>query len=319
MSSRILNEVRGQWTNYHFRQHPPGVAPQEKLYDDSVARTAPLTQVYNFPSLSWGSNGNFYTTHRSREIRNDLTISLGQHTWKAGGDFQSLSFEGDNRPAIGTWTFRADQPFDPTNLAAFVPVAGSVQQFTASLLKLPRYSPNAMWSVYGQDEWRPVSNVTLTLGLRYDRQIRVFQRNAGLQQSKRLSHDGNQSGAPVRRPGGTRRQGQLGSAGRPGVGSQRRPIGGSSRVRHLLQPEQHPDRRPGGQQPAAGERRDCQSVVSGSLRWPGPVPVRIDGAAEHHDPGQRPREPRVARRTRSVSRRSSGRRWPSMWTASTPK
>ena len=174
ISSRVLNEVRGQWTNYHFRQHPPGVSPQEKLYDDSVARTAPLTQVYNFPSLSWGSNANFYTTHRSREIRNDLTISLGQHTWKAGGDFQSLSFEGDNRPAIGTWTFRADQPFDPTNLAAFVPAPGSVQQFTASLLKLPRYSPNAMWSVYGQDEWRPVSNVTLTLGLRYDRQIRSF-------------------------------------------------------------------------------------------------------------------------------------------------
>jgi Carboxypeptidase regulatory-like domain/TonB dependent receptor-like, beta-barrel len=174
VSSRILNEVRGQWTNYHFRQHPPGVAPQEKLYDDSSARTAPLTQVYNFPSLSWGSNANFYTTHRSREIRDDLTISLGRHTWKAGGDFQSLSFEGDNRPAIGTWTFRTDQPFDPTNLAAFVPAPGSVQQFTANLLKLPRYSPNAMWSVYGQDEWRPVSNLTLTLGLRYDRQIRVF-------------------------------------------------------------------------------------------------------------------------------------------------
>jgi hypothetical protein len=174
ISSRVLSEVRGQWTNYHFRQHPPGVQPQEKLYDDSTARTAPLTQVYNFPSLSWGSNGNFYTTHRSREIRNDLTISLGRHTWKAGGDFQSLSFEGDNRPAIGTWTFRTDQPFDPTNLAAFVPVPGSVQQFTANLLKLPRYSPNAMWSVYGQDEWRPVTNLTLTLGLRYDRQIRVF-------------------------------------------------------------------------------------------------------------------------------------------------
>jgi hypothetical protein len=31
-----------------------------------------------------------------------------------------------------------------------------------------------MWSMYGQDEWRPVSNLTLTLGLRYDRQIRVF-------------------------------------------------------------------------------------------------------------------------------------------------
>ena len=174
ISSRVLNEVRGQWTNYHFRQHPPGVAPQERLYDDSPARTAPLTQVFSFPSLVWGSNGNFYTTHRSREIRDDLTISFGQHTLKTGGDYQDLSFEGDNRPNLGTWTFRTDQPFDPTNLAAFVPLPGSVQQFSASLLKLPRLSPNAMWSVYAQDEWRPVTNLTLTLGLRYDRQIKVW-------------------------------------------------------------------------------------------------------------------------------------------------
>jgi hypothetical protein len=174
ISSRVLNEVRGQWTNYHFRQHPPGVAPQEALYDDSAARTAPLTPVYSFPSLVWGTSANFYTTHRSREIRNDLTISLGSHTVKAGGDYQDLSFEGDNRPNVGTWTFRTDQAFDPTNLAAFVPLAGSVQQFSASLLKLPRLSPNAMWSVYTQDEWRPISNLTLTLGLRYDRQVKVW-------------------------------------------------------------------------------------------------------------------------------------------------
>ena len=42
-------------------------------------------------------------------------------------------------------------------------------------------------------------------------------------------------------------------------------------VRHLLQPEQHPDCRSGGQQPAAGQRRDCESVVSGPLRRSGPA------------------------------------------------
>ena len=32
ISSRILNEMRGQWTNYHFRQHPPGARAVEDLY-----------------------------------------------------------------------------------------------------------------------------------------------------------------------------------------------------------------------------------------------------------------------------------------------
>ncbi len=179
LSPRVLNEVRGQFTNYHFRQHPPGVDPQEDLYDDSPARTAPLTPVYAFPSLTWGTSANFYTTQRSREIRDDLSITMGQHTWKFGGDVQSLTIEGDNRPSLGTWTLRTDQPFDPTRLASFVPLPGSVSQWSSgSMLKLPLFSPNVMWSGYVSDEWRPAAGVTLNLGLRYDYQAKVF--NQGL-------------------------------------------------------------------------------------------------------------------------------------------
>jgi len=179
LSPRVLNEVRGQWTNYHFRQHPPGVEPQENLFDDSSARTAPLTASYSFPSLSWGTSGNFYTTQLSREIRDDVSITMGKHTWKFGGDAQSLSIWGDNRPSLGTWTLRTDQTFDPTKLSSFVPAAGSVSQWSSgSLLKLPLYSPNVMSNVYVEDEWKPVAGVTLNLGLRYDYQFRIF--NQGL-------------------------------------------------------------------------------------------------------------------------------------------
>ena len=67
LSSRVVNELRGQATNVHFRQHPPGVRPAENLFDNSPSRTAPLTQVYVFPSLTWGTNGNYYTTQYARE------------------------------------------------------------------------------------------------------------------------------------------------------------------------------------------------------------------------------------------------------------
>ncbi len=181
LSSRVLNEVRGQWTNYHFRQHPAGVRPVEDLFDDSIERTAPLTPVFTFPSLTWGSSANFYTTQLSRQLRNDMTISTGSHTWKFGAGGQSLSIWGDNRPSLGTWTFGADQPFDPNQLASFVPLPGSVTQFASgALLPLPVYNPNVMWDGYVEDEWRVISNLTLHLGLRYEYQAKVFNQDIDL-------------------------------------------------------------------------------------------------------------------------------------------
>ena len=179
ISPRVLNEVRGQYTNYHFRQHPPGVEPQEDLFDSSPERAAPLTATYTFPSLSWGTSGNFYTKQISRELRDDLSITTGSHTWKFGAGAQELAVHGDNRPSLGTWTFSVDQPFNPANLASFVPVAGSVRQFaTGNLVKLPTFTPNVMTNYYVEDEWKPAAGVTLNVGLRYDYQLHGF--NQGL-------------------------------------------------------------------------------------------------------------------------------------------
>ena len=179
LSSRVLNEVRGQVTNYHFRQHPPGVRPQENLFDNSPARTAPLTQVYVFPSLTWGTNTNYYTTQYAREIRDDLSIAAGAHTWKMGGGFLHLTIMGDLRENIGTWTFTGDQFFDPNNPANLRSLTGA-RLFTAGLGGFPRYVPNQMWNAYIQDEWRVRPNITLSLGVRYDLQYKAFNEELDL-------------------------------------------------------------------------------------------------------------------------------------------
>ena len=179
LSTRVLNELRGQYTNYHFRSHPPGVEPAEDLFDNSAQRLNPLTPAFTFPSASWGTSGNFYTEQLSRELRDDLSITAGKHTWKFGGGAQKLAVWGDNRKSLGTWTFSVDQPFDPTKLASFVPVPGSVRQFsTGNLINLPTYTPNVLSNVYAEDEWKPTAGVTLNLGLRYDYQFKAF--NQGL-------------------------------------------------------------------------------------------------------------------------------------------
>jgi len=183
LSPRVLNEFRGQYTNYHFRAHPPGAEPAEDLFDNSPARLAPLTQVYTFPSASWGTSGNFYTEHIARELRDDLSITSGSHNVKFGAAFLRNGLWGDNRPNLGAWTFSVDQPFDPTKLPTFSPVAGSVRQFAATLLPLPVFTPHDLLSEYVQDEWKPTAGVTVNVGLRYDYEFHAF--NQGISVSSK--------------------------------------------------------------------------------------------------------------------------------------
>ena len=180
LSPRILNEVRGQWTTYLFRAHVPGVVPQKPLFTEVPARTANLTQIYTFPSLTWGANTNQYGDLLSRQLRDDVSITTGQHTWKFGVGGQSLPIRQSIRKANGTWTLSADQPFNPPNLSSFVPTPGSVTQFTAALLNVGLYAPNVLWDTYVEDEWKPVAGLTLNLGLRYEYQDKVFDQGRDL-------------------------------------------------------------------------------------------------------------------------------------------
>ena len=179
LSSGILNEVRGQFTNVHFRQHPPGARPGEDLFDTSPARLGSISPVYSFPSLTWGTSNIPYSKQMSRQIRDDLSIATVRHTWKFGFDYQNMPIIRDDRKSLGTWTFSVDQSFDPGRLASFIPVAGSARQFASgNLVDLPLYAPNTLISGYAEDEWRPAAGVTLNVGVRYDRQLHAF--NEGL-------------------------------------------------------------------------------------------------------------------------------------------
>ena len=88
------------------------------------ARTANLTQIYTFPSLSWGANTNQYGDLGSRQLRDDMSITTGQHVWKFGAGGQSVPIRQSIRKSNGTWTFAADQPFNPSNLSIVRPCSG---------------------------------------------------------------------------------------------------------------------------------------------------------------------------------------------------
>ena len=180
VTPKILNEVRGQWTNYLFRAHVPGVVPLKPLFTEDPRRTANLTQIFTFPSLSWGGNTNQYGDLNSRQLRDDLSITTGRHAWKFGVGGQSLPIRQSIRKSNGTWTFNQDQPFNPSNLAAFTPAPGSVTQFQAALLNVGLLAPNVLWDTYVEDEWKPAAGLTLNLGLRYEYQAKVFDQGRDL-------------------------------------------------------------------------------------------------------------------------------------------
>src|SRR6266550_1779535 len=180
LTPKILNEVRGQWTNYLFRAHVPGVTPLKPLFTEDPRRTANLTPIFNFPSLSWGAFVNQYGDLNSRQLRDDLSITTGQHAWKFGVGGQSLPIRQSIRKTNGTWTFNQDQPFNPSNLAAFTPIPGSATQFLAALFNVGLFAPNVLWDTYVEDEWKPTAGLTLNLGVRYEYQAKVFDQGRDL-------------------------------------------------------------------------------------------------------------------------------------------
>jgi len=189
ISSRMLNEVRVQIPPSHLdnRNAPPGVPfwdPNRKG-EFPPERFAPYPPaIFQFPSLTWGSNSLSLNWTDRFEYRDDFSFSAGNHQLKAGGAYVRLFSQEEQGVNLGTWVFDRDQFFDGT--AASMRNLRSPIQFTASFPPLPRDLENHWIQGYVADQWRVRSNLTLDLGLRYDLQHRSFNNHIGLAGRERL-------------------------------------------------------------------------------------------------------------------------------------
>jgi outer membrane receptor protein involved in Fe transport len=171
LGARLLNEARFQWAQQWQYTGPSGVGFYKRL-DFTPERVAHMTPIYNFPSFSWGG-GDFFVHHSMiREFRDDFSVSLSRHNVKFGGSFQNLPLEEDLQGlALGTWTFAQDQPFDPANLNA---LRGPVNTFTAAFPWVLREQAHHYYQVYAEDDWKVRDNITLNVGLRYERDTKIW-------------------------------------------------------------------------------------------------------------------------------------------------
>jgi Carboxypeptidase regulatory-like domain len=189
ISPRVLNEVRSQLPPSHLENlgSPPGIErwPASGRGEFPAERFQEYTGVYVFPSLTWGSTGYSNNNTQRWDISDDLTLSMGGHTLKAGGAFLRFRSNEESAHNIGTWTFGTDHFFDGT--AAAIRNLRNPIQFTASFPPLPRHLRADWIQTYVQDEWRVLSNLTLDFGLRYENLHKAFNNHITFDGRPRLA------------------------------------------------------------------------------------------------------------------------------------
>jgi len=169
IGSRMLNEFRAQYAPFSFLTSPPGTdVPTDPTYF-GADRFSVQTAVYNFPSLTWGSDNSRVQKEWWREVRDDFQVTAGGHNMKFGAADVRGPNKDDSASNIthGTWTFSTDQPFNPGNPESVAGLQNPIL-FTANYPPVYRDTKNSWFSTYVQDEWKPLSSLTLNLGVRYD-------------------------------------------------------------------------------------------------------------------------------------------------------
>jgi len=179
ISPRFLNEARFQFGYTMYQVFPGGSQPFTDVGSYPPARIGPQRNnvVLVFPSLTYGNNFDELGPEKRWQVKDSFSITRSAHNVKFGIDFSYIPFTDDAVYNLnGTYTFAQDQPFNPNDPAS---VAGLTNPllFTAALPPVNNSIPTKHFAAFVQDEWRPRGNVTLTFGLRYDRQYGSFNEN----------------------------------------------------------------------------------------------------------------------------------------------
>lgn len=111
-------------------------------------------------------------TNRQYQLAETLSLAIGEHFVKVGGDFVHSKSGGNGQEfgspfVLGQFTFRTGiSPTIPTSQLTL----NDVQRFTQGFGDVDYEVDEDLGSVFVQDDYRLRSNLVLNLGLRYDRQ-----------------------------------------------------------------------------------------------------------------------------------------------------
>ncbi|MBK8466199.1 MAG: TonB-dependent receptor [Chloracidobacterium sp.] len=166
--ARAVNQVRVQWSRYEPSFQAPNPFDPVVIVGirDPIAG-AVRSLVMGNSTASSGSNFPDTRNETRWQFQESLTYLTGSHTLKMGFDIQNVDSKviglGD---ATGTFNFQNSFTFTQNMLSRFRQNFGTGQDVK-----------NRYYGVFLNDEFKPWSNVTISAGLRYERETAVSDKN----------------------------------------------------------------------------------------------------------------------------------------------
>lgn len=166
--ANAVNQFRMQWSRYKpsFQTADPLVPVVLISYRDPVTngvRTLVAGNSTTSTSLNFADSRN----ETRWQFQDSFTYVTGRHTLKFGFDAQDVNSRtlglGD---ATGTFNFNSVLNFNNNNVTRFRQNFGTRSDVV-----------NTYYGLYGNDEMKPWANVTLSYGLRYERETAVSDNN----------------------------------------------------------------------------------------------------------------------------------------------
>lgn len=163
-----VNQFRMQWSQYKpsYQTEDPFVPVVLVAYRDPVSNSVRTLVAGNSTT---STSLNFADTRNETrwQFQDSLTYIRGMHTFKGGFDVQNVDSEviglGD---ATGTFNFGSVLNYNNNILSRFRQNFGTASDVT-----------NTYWGVFFNDQMKPRSNLTVSLGLRYENETAVEDNN----------------------------------------------------------------------------------------------------------------------------------------------
>lgn len=180
LSDRLLSDFRFQYAFAAYQIAPVGKKIFKEVGEYPPERVGPdrVQRRFTFPSLVYGGNYEALGPEKRWQFKEVISWYVsdwgGSHDWKFGVDYSYIWFADDSQVNLnGTYQFGTDQYFNPNDPVSVVNLRNPIlftMVFPPSYVPLPTH--HYAWFV--QDDWKPMSRLTVNLGLRYDRQIGSF-------------------------------------------------------------------------------------------------------------------------------------------------
>lgn len=170
--ARRVNDFRFQYAYAAFYGYPGGTRSWSQTGQFPDERLQRSTRQYRFPSFSYGNNYDYISPESRWGIRDTYSMTFGAHNVKVGGEYNYMPYTSEDALNLaatgGTFTFTVDQPFDPNDPVALASLRGA-SNYSATSNPTTVSHPTKYYVGFVQDDWRALSNLTVNLGLRYER------------------------------------------------------------------------------------------------------------------------------------------------------